>query len=113
MKEHSKDFGILPSAEYKKFLGEVKERVRSAQLKAAVTVNKELIKLYWEIGNAVRQKQGKEGWGAKTIDKLAHDLKSAFSDMKGFSKTNLKYMVQFANEYPDFQISQQLVGQIP
>jgi len=99
--------------EYKIFLHEIKERILSSQVKAALAVNRELITLYWEIGSRVYLKQKSEGWGAKTIEKLAQDLKSAFPDMKGFSLTNIKYMVQFAREYPDFAISQQVVGQIP
>lgn len=62
---------------------------------------------------AVCQKQQDEGWGAKTIEKLAKDLKAAFPEMKGFSRTNISYMVQFAKEYPDSQFVQQAVGQIP
>lgn len=103
---------IIPK-EYKTFFKEIKAKILSSQLKAAVSVNSELIKLYWKIGKSINQKQKQEGWGAKTIEKLAKDLKSEFPDMKGFSKTNIKYMVQFAAAYPDFQISQQLVGQIP
>lgn len=59
------------------------------------------------------KKQQEEGWGARAVEKLSRDLKSSFPHMKGFSLTNIKYMVQFAKEYPDFKISQQLVGQIP
>jgi predicted nuclease of restriction endonuclease-like (RecB) superfamily len=99
--------------EYKTFFQDIKKKIISTQLKAAIAVNKELISLYWEIGSKVYQKQKKEGWGLKTIQKLANDLKSTFPNMKGFSLTNIKYMVQFAKEYPDFTISQQLVGQIP
>ena len=99
--------------EYKTLLHEIKEKIASSQIKAAVAVNRELIALYWEIGSRLQLKQKSEGWGAKTIEKLAKDLKSAFPDLKGFSLTNIKYMVQFAKEYPDFAISQQVVGQIP
>ncbi|NGX55690.1 MAG: hypothetical protein KR126chlam2_01329 [Chlamydiae bacterium] len=102
-----------PPKEYKVFLKEIKERILSSQVKAAVAVNRELITLYWEIGSAISKKQLKEGWGAKTLEKLGQDLKSSFPNMKGFSRTNLKYMVQFAREYPDFQKGQQAVGQIP
>lgn len=101
------------SDEYKKLLKEIKEKVRTSQLKAAVAVNTELIKLYWEIGNAVYQKQQSEGWGAKVSEKLGNDLKSAFPDMKGFSPRNLRFMVQFTKEYPDPKIGKQLVSQIP
>ncbi|NGX62263.1 MAG: hypothetical protein K940chlam9_01760 [Chlamydiae bacterium] len=99
--------------EYKTFLKDIKERILSSQVKAAIAVNRELITLYWEVGISVCQKQKSEGWGAKTIEKLAQDLKSAFPNMKGFSHRNLKYMVHFAREYPDFLIGQQVVAQIP
>lgn len=99
--------------DYAELLRNIKEKVRSSQVKAALSVNQELIKLYWGIGADVFKKQRDEGWGAKTIEKLAKDLKTSFPAMKGFSKTNLKYMVQFAREYPIFKKSQQLVGQIP
>lgn len=103
---------IVPR-EYKTFLKEIKERILSSQIKAAVAINRELITLYWEIGTTVYQKQKSEGWGAKTIEKLAEDLKSSFPGMQGFSHRNLKYMVHFAREYPDYVIGQQVVAQIP
>lgn len=98
---------------YKQLLGEIKEKVKSSQLKAAVAVNKELIQLYWEIGTSLIKKQDNEGWGAKTIEKLANDLRSEFPSMKGFSRRNVYYMVLFAREYPELEIVQQLVAQIP
>lgn len=98
---------------YLSLLQEIKDQVRSSQIKAAVTVNKELIKLYWTIGQSIAQRQEKEGWGAKVVEKLAKDLKSAFPEMKGFSTRNIQYMLKFAREYPDFSIVQQAVAQIP
>lgn len=98
---------------YKNLFNEIKEKVKTSQMKAAISVNKELIQLYWEIGISVFEKQKKEGWGAKTIEKLAKDLKSSFPDMRGLSFRNLKYMVMFSKEYPDFLIGQQAVAQIP
>ena len=98
---------------YQTFLKKIKEKVKTSQLKAAVAINQELIKLYWDIGNSVLERQKKEGWGAKTTEKLAKDLKSSFPDMKGFSLRNIQYMVKFAREYPDISIVQQLVAQIP
>jgi predicted nuclease of restriction endonuclease-like (RecB) superfamily len=103
----------IVSKQYKTLLVEIKERILSSQVKAAVAVNQELISLYWEIGSSVYQKQQEEGWGAKTIEKLAKDLQSYFPNMKGFSHRNLKYMVHFAREYPDVTIGQQVVAQIP
>ena len=99
--------------EYKVFFKEIKEKILTSQVKAALAVNHELINLYWEIGSKIHLKQKDEGWGAKTVENLAKDLKSTFPEMKGFSLTNIKYMVQFAKEYPEFAISQQVVGQIP
>lgn len=99
--------------EYKAFFKEIKEKILTSQVRAALAVNHELINLYWEIGSKIYVKQKEEGWGAKTIENLAKDLKSTFPEMKGFSLTNIKYMVQFAKEYPEFAISQQVVGQIP
>lgn len=110
--DESKQSEIIPKG-YVEFLNDLKEKIRSSQIKAAVSVNKELIKLYWEIGTSVHKKQKEDGWGAKTIEKLAKDLKSITPSMKGLSLTNIKYMVQFAKTYPDFLISQQAVGQIP
>lgn len=98
--------------EYKELFKEIKEKILTSQVKAALAANQELIKLYWEIGSKIYVKQNEEGWGAKTIVNLAKDLKSFFPDMKGFSQSNIKYMVQFAKEYPEFPISQQVVGQI-
>lgn len=91
----------------------LREKSRSSQLKAALAINYELLNLYWEIGIKVLIKQKNEGWGSKIVETLSRDLRSAFPDMKGFSLTNVKYMVQFAKEYPDLTISQQPVGQIP
>jgi len=99
--------------EYKTFFQDIKKKIMSSQLKAAVAINKELISLYWEIGSKFYLKQKDKGWGSKTVEKLAKDLKSTFPNMKSFSFTNVKYMVQFARKYPDFKISQQVVGQIP
>ena len=110
--EKSSNQSII-SEDYFSTLKEIKEKVRISQIKAALAVNKELIALYWEIGRSIYRKQGEEGWGAKTIEKLAKDLRSAFPDMKGFSFRNVKYMVQLAKEYPDFEIRQQPVAQIP
>lgn len=109
---NSKDQAEL-SQTYFQTLNKLKEKIRSTQIKAMIKVNQELIQLYWEIGVAISEKQEKEGWGAKTIERLAKDLKDAFPHTKGFSRTNISYMVQFAKEYPEIKIIQQLVGQIP
>ena len=101
------------SGDYEDLLREVKEQIRTAQTRAALTVNRELIRLYWQIGQGILLRQRSQGWGAKVIGKLAKDLQKAFPSMKGFSRTNLLYMRAFAEAYPDEQIVQQAAGQIP
>lgn len=103
----------LPVAQgYEEFLGELKERIRQAQVRAALAVNRELILLYWQIGRDILMRQQQQGWGAKVIDRLAADLRKAFPDMKGFLSRNLKYMRAFAEAYPDEQFVQQPAAQI-
>lgn len=99
--------------DYNIFLRELKERIRNAQVRAAVSVNRELVLLYWQIGQDILNRQQQQGWGTKVIDTLASDLQKAFPEMKGFSSRNLKYMRSFAETYPDFEFVQQVVAQIP
>jgi predicted nuclease of restriction endonuclease-like (RecB) superfamily len=98
---------------YDAFLQELKERIRSAQVRAALSVNRELVLLYWGIGRDILSRQQSEGWGAKVVDRLAHDLLKAFPGMTGFGARNLKYMRAFAEAYPDQQFVQQVVAQLP
>lgn len=98
---------------YDAFLTTLKQRVRTAQMRAALAVNQELVLLYWQIGREILQRQQDEGWGTKVIERLTKDLKREFPDMKGFSRTNLLYMRAFAEAYPDEQFIHQLGGQIP
>jgi predicted nuclease of restriction endonuclease-like (RecB) superfamily len=98
---------------YDRFLQELKERIRSAQIRAALAVNRELILLYWSIGHDILVRQEKEGWGAKIIDRLSDDLSQAFPDMRGFRARNLKYMRAFAEAYPNQKFVQQVVAQLP
>ncbi|WGV23876.1 DUF1016 N-terminal domain-containing protein [Halotia branconii] len=97
---------------YDDFLKELKTRISSAQLRAGVAVNKELLLLYWQIGRDILNRQQQQGWGAKVIDSLAADLQQAFPEMKGFSSRNLKYMRTFAETYPDEQFVQEVLAQI-
>ena len=105
---------MLPQNNYVDILNSLKEKIRKARYKAASAVNVELLKLYWEIGNTIVEQQKIEGWGAKIIDKLAIDLKIEFTDFKGLSVRNLKYMRAFAEAYPNFisSIVQPPVAQI-
>lgn len=98
--------------DYHIFLRELKERIRNAQVRAAVSVNRELVLLYWQIGQDILNRQQQQGWGTKVIDTLAADLQKAFPEMKGFSSRNLKYMRSFAETHPDFEFVQEVLAQI-
>lgn len=100
-------------ADYLKVLDDIKTRVHAARIRASLSVNRELISLYWEIGRVILKRQEAEGWGAKVIERLSADLKREFPDQKGFSARNLKYMRKFAASYPGIKIVQQSAAQIP
>jgi len=104
---------IEPPSGYAAWLAELKTRIHTAQQRAALAVNRELVLLYWQIGRDILERQAKQGWGAKVIERLAHDLRTAFPDMKGFSRANLMYMRAFAEAWLDAEIVQQAVGQLP
>lgn len=87
---------------YVSVLEGLKEKIRLARQKTVLAVNRELLLVYWEIGNTILQQQSVQGWGAKVIDKLAADLQGEFPDMKGFSVRNIKYMRAFAEAWPLF-----------
>ena len=98
---------------YASLLAELKERIRTARLKAAVAVNEELILLYWSIGRDILDRQTAAGWGARVIDRLAADLRRDFPEMTGLSPRNLKYMRAFAEAFPGREIVQQVVARLP
>jgi predicted nuclease of restriction endonuclease-like (RecB) superfamily len=98
---------------YADWLAELKTRIHLAQQRATLAVNRELVLLYWQIGHDILQRQAEQGWGAKVIDRLSRDLRTAFPDMKGFSSRNLKYMRAFAQAWPDASIVQEVLAQLP
>ena len=98
---------------YARFLASIKERIRTAQIKAALAANAELVLHYWEIGRDILANQARQGWGAKVIDRLAADLQRDFPKLSGYSIRNLKYMRAFAESWPDRAIVHQLGAQIP
>lgn len=105
---------LIPSSKnYQDLLARLKSQIQTAQVRAAVSVNRELVLLYWGIGKEILCRQREEGWGAGVIQRLAQDLRTAFPDMKGLSRTNLLYMRAFAEAWPEQSIVQQVVGQIP
>ncbi|MGC1182905.1 PDDEXK nuclease domain-containing protein [Legionella sp.] len=100
-------------ASYITFFNSLKHRVEASRYRAVLKVNQEVILLYHHIGTQILQSQAEHGWGAKVIDQLSKDLKSAFPEMKGFSSTNLKYMKLFAENFTHEEISQQAADQLP
>ena len=98
---------------YAEWLAELKTRIHTAQQRAALAVNRELVLLYWQIGRDILARQADQGWGATVIERLAHDLRTAFPEMKGFSPRNLKYMRAFAEAWPDNQFVQAALAQLP
>lgn len=105
----------LPSvpAGYTDWLADIKSRVSAARQRAVLAANAELMRLYWQIGRDILERQASQGWGSKVIDRLASDLREAFPEMKGFSRANLMYMRAFAEAWSEAEIVQQAVGQLP
>ena len=71
------------------------------------------MRLYWDIGHMIDQRQRQEGWGAAVIPRLARELRNELPEVKGFSERNIKLMVQFAHEYPDAFAPSPAIGQPP
>lgn len=103
---------VMPKG-YTELLAALKERIRAAQLRAALAVNHELVALYWHIGKEIIERQGVQGWGTKVVDRIAKDLHREFPDMGGLSERNLNYMRNFAAAYPEPSILQQPVAKLP
>lgn len=92
---------IATNISYLHVLEQVKSDIRQAQLRAAISATKELVLLYWRIGKIIVEKVANEGWGAKTLERLARDIKEEFPTQSGFSLRNLKYMRQFAEIFSE------------
>jgi predicted nuclease of restriction endonuclease-like (RecB) superfamily len=104
---------IATDKSYKLWIVELKKKIQGAQIKAAITVNRHLLDLYWELGKGIIEKQQQANWGEALIDQLSKDLSAAFPDIKGFSRTNLFYIRKWFLFYRTSEKVQQLVGQIP
>jgi hypothetical protein len=98
---------------YSDLLGDIKTRIRLAQVKATLSANAEMILMYWDIGRMILERQQREGWGTGVLRRLSCDLKSDLPEVKGFSERNLKLMTQFRREYPGLMaIGQRSVAQL-
>ena len=98
--------------DYGTWLTSLKQRIREAQVRAAITVNTELVRLYWQIGHEILLRQQQQGWGAKVVERLAKDLKAEFPEMTGFSRANIMYMRAFAAAWTEEEIVQAPLGQL-
>lgn len=105
--------GLRLPADYGTWIAGLKRRIQGARQRALLAANAEQIRLYYDIGREILERQSREGWGAKVIDQVSADLRSAFPDMKGLSVRNLNYMRLFAAECPDLLIMQQSAAQLP
>lgn len=102
-----------PPVGYARLLAELKSRIVNAQQRATLSVNQEQIRLYWQIGRDILERQADQDWGSKVIDRLASELKGSFPNIKGFSGSNLTYVRHFAEHCKDALIGQQRADQLP
>lgn len=100
-------------SEYRNFLIQIKDRLKRAQIRAALAANSELIKFYWELGNELIEKQKAFKWGDHFLEQFSCDMQAEFPQMRGFSKRNLEYMRRFATHYPGLEFAKQPVSQLP
>jgi predicted nuclease of restriction endonuclease-like (RecB) superfamily len=104
----------LVSVDYGTVLAELHDRVRGARVQAQRRVNTALTALYWSIGRTLAERQEAGGWGTGVLNRVADDLRAHFPEMKGFSRSNLKYNRLFAKAWPDgTAIGQQAAGLLP
>jgi predicted nuclease of restriction endonuclease-like (RecB) superfamily len=105
---------LVKDRDYNAFIQDVKYRIQSAQIKAAIAVNQELLHLYWDLAELIVLKQQEATWGDRFLSQMSQDLQAEFPDMKGFSVRNLKYMRQWFQFWStSVSIGQQVVAQIP
>ena len=102
----------LPSG-YAEILRNLKQRIQQERLRTVMAANSAMVLLYWDIGRTILERQDREGWGARVIDRLSTDLHEAFPDMHGLSPRNLKYMRAFATAWPERTIVQRVIAQLP
>ena len=103
---------MLQTSEYQSFIVELKSRIRQSQYEAVRAVNRELLQLYWFIGQQIVEKQATLSWGTAVVEQIAKDLQTEFVGMSGFSARNLWLMKQFYEMYHQNEILQPLVAEI-
>ena len=103
---------IIDINAYQQWLEHLCNEIDKQRLKAVMQLNAATLQHYWWLGNDIMQKQKEQGWGAKVIDQLSMDLQKHYGSDSGYSIRNLKYMRQFAEEYPDFPFVQVPLAQL-
>jgi predicted nuclease of restriction endonuclease-like (RecB) superfamily len=98
----NKPISSATAGNYAGLLADIKQRIRTAQVRTAMAGNASMLMLYWEIGGVLAERQKNEGWGAAVLPRLATDLHNDLPEVKGFSARNLRLMIQFFDEYPAF-----------
>lgn len=98
---------------YGEMFNNISQLVAEGRRRVMWTANVQMSMMYYQIGIEILNRQDAEGWGAKVVDRLSADLKKSFPEMHGFSPRNLKYMRRFAESWPDEQIVQRCVAQLP
>ncbi len=103
----------IPSAEYKKWIGELTKRYKQSQVKAAIKVNESMLRFYWSLGRDIMLMKAEAKWGTSVLKNLSLDLQHEFPHSRGLSYTNLKYARQWYAFYNSKQVNrQQLVGEL-
>ena len=100
---------LINTKEYKNFIANIKLKIQSAQIKAHIKVNEEMLRLYWDIAQMIVEKQKQSSWGDKILENISRDLKKEFPNMGGFSLRNIQYMKKW---FLFYSIVQQPVAQI-
>jgi len=100
---------LMNSNEYLNIVESIKQEIRTAQYRATVSVNRELLVLYHSIGEVINEHKT---WGNKFVENLAADIKMSFPDATGYSVRNLKYMAKFALRFPEKEIVQAALAQL-
>ncbi len=106
------ELGIIDNQAYQQWFQHLCEEIDRQRLQAAMQLNAATLQHYWWLGSDILRKQKEQGWGAKIIDQLAKDLQMRYGGESGYSIRNLKYMRQFAEEYPDFPFVQVPLAQL-
>ena len=109
---HNSERQVVNFNVYQQWLEHLCNEIDKQRLKAVMQLNAATLQHYWWLGNDIMQKQKEQGWGAKVIDQLSMDLQKHYGSDSGYSIRNLRYMRQFAEEYPDFPFVQVPLAQL-